>query len=194
MKYLSVTVFEDRRTDDALVVAAGRGDRAALEAFYRRHLGAVTAFHLRRTGRRELAFDLTAETFAAVVVASPRFDPELGSAVGWLFGIAANKLRGSLRRGRVEEDARLRLGLEPVVLEDADLERVDELASIVGEDRLADLLALLPEAQRDAILAHVVDDRSYEEIADDLDCSQAVVRQRVARGLRTMRTRLEGTR
>jgi DNA-directed RNA polymerase specialized sigma24 family protein len=42
---------------------------------------------------REIAFDLTAETFAAVVVACAEYDPQRGSATGWLFGIAANKLR-----------------------------------------------------------------------------------------------------
>ena len=64
------------RDDAALLVAAARGDERAFETFYRRHLAAVTGFHLRRTGRRELAFDLTAETFAAVVVALDRYDPD----------------------------------------------------------------------------------------------------------------------
>lgn len=185
---------DDRHRDEDLLVATARGDNAAFEVFYRRHLAAVTGYHLRRTGERETAFDLTAETFAAVVVACPTFDPDRGSALGWMFGIAANKLRTSLRQGRVEREARARLGIEPVVLEDADLERVEELASVVDEQRLARLLASLPVAQREAIVAHVLDDRSYDEIAADLQCSNAVVRQRVARGLKTMRTRLENSR
>ena len=73
------------RDDASLLAAAARGDERAFEAFYRRHLAAVTGFHLRRTGRRELAFDLTAETFAAVVVALDRYDPERASATTWLF-------------------------------------------------------------------------------------------------------------
>src|ERR1700710_2943023 len=111
-------------TDDAaLLHAAAGGDARAFEVFYERHLPAVTGFHLLRTGRRELAFDLTAETFAAVVLSCDRFDPARGSAGGWLFGIAANRLRDSLPHGRVEADARRRLRHEPIVVDDEDLAR-----------------------------------------------------------------------
>jgi RNA polymerase sigma factor (sigma-70 family) len=180
--------------DAALLLATARGDERAFEAFYLRHLGPVTGFHLRRTGRRDVAFDLTAETFAAVVAGCDRFDPERGSAAGWMYAIAANKLRDSLRRGRVEDEARRRLGHERIALDDADLERVDELASVEDEHGLVERLAALPDDQRAAILARVVDERDYAEIAAALACSQAVVRQRVRRGLRRLRLDLEETR
>ncbi|WP_051471179.1 RNA polymerase sigma factor [Patulibacter minatonensis] len=181
--------------DDARLLArVVAGDERAFDVFYRRHQSAVIGFHLRRTGRRELAFDLTAETFATVVATCDRFDPERGAAVGWLFGIAANKLRESLRRGRVESETRRRLGHQRIVLDDADLERVDELASETDEALLHEHLAALPTAQRTAILARVVDERPYPEIAAELQCSEAVVRKRVARGLSALRTRLEGAR
>lgn len=182
-----------RRDDAALLAAIAAGDDRAFELFYRRHLAAVTGFHLRRTGRRELAFDLTAETFAAVVVGCGDYDPQRGSAAGWLFGIAANKLRESLRRGRIEAAARERLRHEPVALDDADLERVDRLASRSDEARLAAMLADLPAPQRAAVLARVVDERPYPEIAAALRCSEAVVRQRVHRGLKRLRSDLEET-
>ena len=183
-------------TDDdaALLAAAAAGDATAFEAFYRRYQGPVIGYHLRRAGSRELAFDLSAETFAAVVGSLDRFDPEKGSPVGWLFGIAANKLRAALHAGRVEDEARRRLQLEPLVLEDEDLARVDELAGSWHEERVRALLLRLPADQREAILARVVDERPYAEIARDLQCSEAVVRQRVTRGLGFLRTRLEGLR
>src|SRR3954469_776652 len=158
------------RDDATLLAAAAGGDERAFEEFYRRHLAAVTGFHLRRTGRRELAFDLTAGTFAPVVVGCTTFDPARGSATGWLFGIAAHKLRDSLRRGRVEAAARRRLRHQPIALQDEDLERVEELASRVDESRLATLLGDLPSEQRAALLARVVDEQPYDEIAATLDC------------------------
>jgi hypothetical protein len=45
------------RDDAALLAAAAAGDEQAFATFYRRHLAAITGFHLRRTGRREIAFD-----------------------------------------------------------------------------------------------------------------------------------------
>ena len=58
---------------------------------------------MRRTRNAELAADLTAETFAAALVARARFDPGRGSASAWLYGIALNKL------ARVERRAKERL-------------------------------------------------------------------------------------
>lgn len=184
----------DDTDDETLLKRVAAGDDRAFDAFYLRHRDAIVGYHLRRTARRELAFDLTAETFAVLIAKADRFDPARGPAVGWLFGIAANTLRESLRRGRVEHEARQRLGHQRIVLEDADLERVDELASATDERTLAAQLAALPDAQREAILARVVDERPYPEIAAELSCSEAVVRKRVARGLSFLRTRLEGAR
>jgi RNA polymerase sigma factor (sigma-70 family) len=183
-----------KETDDAgLLLAAGAGDDRAFAEFYRRWLPVVTGYHLRRVRSQELAFDLTAETFATVVAGLARFDPERGSAAGWLFEIAEHKLLDSWRRARVENTARARLGHEAVVLEHRDLERVEELASLGDARRLEALLSRLPVEQRDAVIARVVDERSYPEIASEMDCSEAVVRQRVHRGLSHLRRRLRET-
>jgi RNA polymerase sigma factor (sigma-70 family) len=183
-----------READDAeLLLAAAGGDDRAFAQFYRRWLPVVTGYHLRRVRSRELAFDLTAETFAAVVADLRHFDPDRGSAAGWLFEIAEHKLLDSWRRTRVESLARVRLGHEPIVLADRDLERVEELASLGDTRGLNALLARLPAEQRDAVMARIVDERSYLEIASEMDCSEAVVRQRVHRGLTHLRKRLRET-
>jgi RNA polymerase sigma factor (sigma-70 family) len=176
--------------DAALLLAARAGDYAAFELFYRRWLPVVTRFHLRRGGSREAAFDLTAETFAGVVASLGKFDPEQGSAAAWLFGIAEHKLGTSRRRGRVEARARRELGCGRLTLDDEDLTRVEELASLGGSERVQALLAELPPDQEAAVRARVLDERSYVEIAIELRCSEAVVRQRVHRGLQRLRERM----
>jgi RNA polymerase sigma factor (sigma-70 family) len=164
------------------------GDDDAFSLFYRAHLDAVVAFFKRRVGERELAFDLTAETFAAVVVSAGAYTGD-GPPVGWLFGIARNKLRESLRNDRVADAARHRLGMEPIVLDDAALERVEERAGS-GDGALQRALAELPSDTRAALLARLVEEREYGEIAARLRCSEQVVRQRVHRGLKTLRANL----
>lgn len=54
-----------------------------------------------------------------------------------------------------------------------------------------ELLKTLPLDQRNAIVEYVIDEQSYPELAAGLRCSEAVVRQRVSRGLRTLRKMLE---
>ena len=55
------------------------------------------------------------------------------------------------------------------------------------------MLEHLPPDQRALVVAHVIDERPYDELADELDTSEAVVRQRISRSLATLR-RLTGIR
>jgi RNA polymerase sigma factor (sigma-70 family) len=181
----------DRRDQETLLGAA-RSDPQAFAAFYRCFERPVLGFFMRATHSAELAADLTAETFARALESLPSYDPAKGGADQWLFGIARNTLRSSYRDGRVESAARERLGLPRLVLDDHASETIARLAQ--EDDRATVAVARLPEEQRRAIHARVVEDRDYGEIAGELRCSEAVVRQRVSRGLRTLRARLAGER
>ena len=178
------------RSDEALL-AATPAEPAAFGVFYARHESVVLLFFLRRTQNAELAADLTAETFAAALVSAERFRPGPTPAVGWLFGIARNTWAMSARRGQVEARARRRLGMPRLVLDDDVLERV---ADVVGDSEAVARLDDLPETQREAVRARVLDDREYDEIARELRCSEAVVRKRVSRGLAALRSHMEGDR
>jgi RNA polymerase sigma factor (sigma-70 family) len=175
--------------DAALIAAMAEGDEDAFSSFYRRYLPLVTRWCLRETGSRELAADLSAEVFAAAITACRRYRAEEGAVSGWLLGIARNKARDSRRRGRVENSARRRLGVQPIAFTDLDLERVEAIASLSPE--LQSRLQSLPGEQREALVRRVVLDRSYEEIAGELRCSESVVRQRVSRALKTLKSQLE---
>jgi RNA polymerase sigma-70 factor (ECF subfamily) len=176
--------------DDELLARALRGEGDAFECFYRRHLPAIVSYLMERTRDREVTADLTMEVFAAALLSCGRYRPGGPPALAWLYGIAANKLRESARRGRVDEAARRRLAWQPQQLEDEDLLAVEEMAERGREREVGAAVASLPPDQREAILARVVDEEDYEQIAKRLQCSSAVVRQRVSRGLRTLRTQL----
>lgn len=179
---------EDRADVELLADIAG-GDDAAFGELYRRYLPIVVRWCWRETRNREVALDLSAEVFAAALGAMGRYRADQGSVGAWLLGIARNKLSESRKRGVVEMSARRRLGVEPAVLTDRDLERVEELVSLNSE--VLERVAQLPANQRAALMARVVDEQSYEEIAARLGCSELAVRQRVSRGLKTLRSQLE---
>jgi RNA polymerase sigma factor (sigma-70 family) len=155
--------------------------------FYRAHVDALLGFFCRRTHDAELAADLTAETFAAALAARRRFRPEAGSATAWLYGIATKQLAYAQRRAAAERRARRRLGMERIELLDADIERINALGE--STHARAWLERLTPD-QRDAITAHVIHERGYEEIAEEAHTSEAVVRKRVSRGLAVVRQRM----
>lgn len=175
-----------------LMLAAREGDAAAFVAFYDCYVDLVTAYFRRRVDQADVAIDLTAEVFAAaLVLVADRGRPLPDNPPAWLFGVAHNKYVDALRRGKAETAARQALRMEVLVLEDGDLQRIDSLTS---EDEVMRLLERLPVAQREAVLARVVDENSYAEIAGRLGCSDLVARQRVSRGVRTLRNALGGSR
>ena len=178
---------DDARSDADLLVATPH-EPSAFAEFYRRNERPMLLFFLRRTGSGELAADLTAEVFAAALTGVRRYRPRPGvAAEAWLYGIARHVLSRSRRRARVEDRARKRLGMPPLELTDAIVESIERLDA---EGALS-LMDGLPADQRQAVHARVVDERDYDEIAREMRCSEAGVRQRVSRGLASLRARME---
>ena len=174
-------------TDEALLLS---GDLEDFGRFYDRYVRSLLAFFQRRTSDPEASADLTAETFAAAMLARGRYEARAATAAAWLFAIAQHKLADYHRRGSAEERMRRRLGMEPVPVNADDAEMIRWL----GEEVASEMVEELPADQRDAIRAHVLEDRDYAEIARSERLSEATVRKRVSRGLRVLRERAGGTR
>jgi RNA polymerase sigma-70 factor (ECF subfamily) len=175
-----MTEHDTDRTDAALIRDASP---EAFAELYRRHALAVHTWLARQLAWA--ASDLTAETFAQAWVSRRRFrDRREGSALPWLLGIAANLLRQSARRDRLETRARERLGLG------LDLAAEDGYAEV--EARLSPRAALagalddLPSHQRQAVELRVVHELGYRELARRLRIRPAAARLRVSRGLRRL--------
>jgi RNA polymerase sigma-70 factor (ECF subfamily) len=160
-------------------------DPEAFGMFYDRYVRVLLGYFARRTGDPEVAADLAAETFASALVSKRRYSPSGGPAVAWLFTIAARRLADYRRRGSVERRAQRALAIErrPVTAEDA------ELIALLADDTTSALLADLPADQRAAVIDHVVYEHGYSEMAEAAHMSEAAVRQRVSRGLATLRRR-----
>jgi RNA polymerase sigma factor (sigma-70 family) len=173
------------KTDARLLADAGT-DAGAFHELYVRHAERIHGYLLRRCRDDDAAHDLTAETFAQAWLVRARFRDEAdGSAGPWLFGIARNVLLMSVRRRALEQSARVRLGMLTETTAAAPDER--------WLDGLDDVLAELPEGQREAMRLRIVDDLSYDQLADTLGTTPGAARVRVHRALATLRNRYSET-
>jgi RNA polymerase sigma-70 factor (ECF subfamily) len=158
----------------------------AFDVFFVRHGRAIASYLWRHVGDTDVAADLTSETFAVALESVGRYDPAKGDARGWLFGIARITMLASYRQQRAERSARLRLGhTAPGYSDDGWKEveaRID--AALPG---LVDGVEALPRAERRAVVARILDERDYAEIAASEHASEAAIRQRVKRGLGRLR-------
>ena len=183
--------FSVPMSDGQLLRQAGRGDTEAFSRLYERYEPIVAGFLVRRTDR-ELAADLTAETFAAAIIGARGFRDEGQPAIGWLLGIARNLLARTVERGEIERRAREKLGIERIEVMDESLERVEALLDANAPDNpMLAALDALPPGPREAVRAHVLDEQPYDVLAGRLGVPEATVRQRVSRGLARMRMTLE---
>jgi RNA polymerase sigma-70 factor (ECF subfamily) len=172
--------------DRDLLRRTREGDAEAFGVFYRARRGDVLAFLRVRVPSAELAADLMCETFTQALVAVHDRDRELPLVpIAWLLTIARNALIDSVRRGRVADDTRRRLAMQPLELSDRDLEAVDNAAA--EADLLAELGAALPPDQLRAFTERVIEGRGYGEIARELETSPSVVRKRVSRAVAQLR-------
>ncbi len=174
--------------DDRTLLSLAQRDPQAFGEFYARHERRLLGYLVRRTRSGELAADLCAESFAAALEAcrDGALVPEV--PVAWLFGIANHKALDSARRARVDDRARRALEMRAIELTRAEITDIERLC---GEEDAAALLSGLNADQRGALLAHVIDEREYRDIALGLRCSESVIRKRVSRGLAALRVRLE---
>ena len=160
---------------DAALIAAARTDAGAFRELYDRYAERLLAYHLRRSRDEDAAHELTAETFAQAWLVRARFRDECGGTAGpWLFGIARNVLLASVRRSRLEDGARERLGMFATPSVEPEESWLDEL----------------PDSQRRAIELRVLEDKAYEDVAAALGTTPSAARVRVHRGLAALRNRL----
>jgi RNA polymerase sigma-70 factor (ECF subfamily) len=163
-------------------------DPDAFAEVYDRHVGQVLAWARPRVG--EHAADLTAEVFARAWLCRGRFrDRDGAPALPWLLGIAQNVLRDSLRKRRVEDAARRRLGLPRIGALDGNIEAVDERLSLSQPAMHA--VSSLSAGERELLRLRVIEERPYREIATRLRCTPQAARLRVSRLLRQLQCTLE---
>jgi len=185
-RQVQVVRGELERASDAELLRAGTAD--GFEEVYDRHAAQVLAWSRARVG--EHAADLTAEVFARAWLGRSGFRDESVSALPWLLGIARNVLRESLRKRRIEDAARRRLGMPRLLAPDAALDAIHDRRSLSESERRA--LASLPERDRELLQLRVIEERPYRDIAMRLRCTPQAARHRVSRLLRELQCTLGG--
>jgi RNA polymerase sigma factor (sigma-70 family) len=160
---------------------------------YRRESEGVLVFFTRRTFDPEIALDLTAETFAQAYVGWRRLrggSPQERQA--WLYTIARRRLSRYLRRGRVERDALVRLGIQLPTAHEDDLALIEERAGLAQlRATLSSELQRLSLDQQRALQLRIVEEQPYDAVARHLGISELAARARVSRGLRALGAALE---
>jgi RNA polymerase sigma factor (sigma-70 family) len=163
--------------DDHAVIRRSADDPEAFGAIFDRHATTVHRYLTRRAGGT-LADDLTTEVFLVAFRSRERYDLAQPDALPWLYGIAANLLRGHQRSETRQYRALARTGIDPALDGPADLvsERVTAAAHVRA---LAAVLARLSVREREVLTLVSQAQLSYPEVARALDIPIGTVRSRL---------------
>lgn len=136
------------------------GDETAWQVWYDATWDNLYRYILWRCGGlRDHADEVVQDTWLVAVRRLEHFDPDSGSFLGWLRGIAANLLRNRFRQSARREACVIRAGREADEPPDASALRQEQ------NEQVALALARLPEHYEEVLRAHYLDELSVPEIA-----------------------------
>jgi RNA polymerase sigma-70 factor (ECF subfamily) len=152
-------------TASDLIARTRVGDAEGFHLIFERYSRPVISFIYDMIGDRELAEELMQETFVRAYknLGALRADAKLST---WLFGIAKNVARESLRGRKVSATRKVELDDEMVrELRDTELMPDDSLINKELNRVIRDALARLDEDKRLVFSLKIFQQQSYEEIA-----------------------------
>lgn len=168
-----------------LVRGARRGDVDAFEGLYRRFSGRVHGLCLRMTANRDLAEELTQETFVRVWERFDRFEGDSRFAP-WLLKVAANVVlsHGRTRRRKLDRE----IGTD--TLDRVPGPQAPPRAAAGAAVDLERAVAMLPDGARTVFVLHDVEGFKHGEIADLLGVAEGTTKAQLHRARRMLRETL----
>jgi RNA polymerase sigma-70 factor (ECF subfamily) len=149
---------------EELIARACRGEDDAFRVIFQRHVRPIISFIYDIVGQRDLAEELTQETFVRAYKSLKALRDETKLST-WLFGIAKNVAREALR-SRGKEEHKVDIDHEQVIeLSDPKLPPDGQLLNKELSRVIHDALAMLDVDKRLVFTLKVFQHQSYQEIA-----------------------------
>jgi RNA polymerase sigma-70 factor (ECF subfamily) len=173
----------------ALVDLAREGDAEAFGQLYDHYVSGVFRFIYYRVGSRQLAEDLTSETFVRGLRAIQRFNWQGKDFGAWLTTIARNLITDHFKSSR----SRLE-----IVSDDVPEGRTtapgpeEDVLALISNEMLFAAVDSLPPEQRDCVLMRFIQGMSIAETAAALQRSEGAIKQLQLRAVRSLAKRVPG--
>ena len=171
----------EEQDDCELLGSMLAGDEEALVVLYRRRQGGIFRFAYQMSGSAALAEDVTQEVFLFLMRDGRLFDPTRGALNSFLLGVTRNYV---LRRLRGEQ---LLTSLSDESDTDVMDEQMDESSPLDDLTRAESIESVrkavlsLPERYREVVVLCELQEMSYGEAAEVLNCAIGTVRSRLHR-------------
>jgi RNA polymerase sigma-70 factor, ECF subfamily len=187
------THIDSRERDDVLLRRSANGDEEAFTILYRRHQAPIYRFALRMTGNTWAAEEIVQDVFMTLVREPKKYDAERGALSAFLYGVARNRIMK--HHERLPREVPL-LNPEddggpsyPHAVETVTPAHWAELRE--RRDHVRAAVLELPADFRETVALCLLEEMSYEEAAQSLQCPVGTIRSRLHRGRALLLAKLE---
>jgi RNA polymerase sigma-70 factor, ECF subfamily len=185
--------IDSMEPDDVLLRRSANGDEEAFTLLYRRHQAPIYRFALRMTGNTWAAEEIVQDVFMTLMREPKKYDAERGALGAFLFGVARNRIQKYQERVPRE-----------LPLANSDGEGNGQLPQAVDSttpahwaelrerrDHVRAAVLELPADFRETVALCLLEEMSYEEAAQSLQCPVGTIRSRLHRGRALLLAKLE---
>ncbi|MGA9116131.1 MAG: sigma-70 family RNA polymerase sigma factor [Bacteroidota bacterium] len=187
--------LDSRSEDSRIIRAALRGDAQAYRLLLEKYHDAIRSFIHRMIHDRTQVEDLTQEAFIKAFGSLRSFNEEFAFST-WLYKIATNNCIDYIRKRRLptlsmDRPAEGRGGDAPMEIPDETYGADGELLRSQRSALLSRAIDALPPKYRRVILLRHVEEKSYEEIARELQLPIGTVKAHIFRARELLYRRLK---
>ena len=172
--------------DAALMLRVKQGDSAAFEELVDKYKQPVTNLLYRTLKDATEAQDLAQNVFVQVYKSADRYRVEAKFST-WLYTIARNLCLNEIRRRSRHPAESLDRAADPD--DDTPARQFEDRRNVAAPDQM--LQSELVQKVEQAVLLFKEKDKSYEEIAEILQCSLSATKSLIHRGRETLKLKLK---
>ena len=169
-------------SDSELMRQVRDGRTSVFATLFERHHARLYRYCLRMTGNRPTSEDLVQDVFMKMLKHKAQFRDD-SAFMPWMYGIARNACAMHWRRAALHPVAESDLGDATLPEPYAD----DDHAGAEQADLVRRALLKLPAQRREVLVLSRYEFKTYEEIAEALDCTVSAVKVRAHRALKQLK-------
>lgn len=182
--------------EEALTFVALKRDKLAYAELFNYFAPRLRAFGMKMFGNEQQALEMVQDTMLNVWKKAALFDATKGCASTWIYTIARNVRFDMLRKKQSRKDD---ISADDLWLNGEYPEPHSEDASAQWDiqllsEKLAPHFNLLPPAQRDVMERVYLQEKTHQEVSDELAIPLGTVKSRIRLALDRLREALDGTR
>lgn len=184
--YGEARMQDPQRMLEQALKACAAGDKTGLATLYEFEAGRMVTIAERILRRHDLAEEIVQEAFLQIWHKAWQYQPERGSARGWLYAVVRSRALNALRDGRREELTDIE-SLERLQQDKSDRFYADLFEDLDTASRLRACLSRLDALRRKTVFMAYVSGYSHGEIAGRLKLPLGTTKAWIRRSLSALR-------